>query len=872
MTKTSNIIMALAAIALMGGCTQEDDQQNAGLTEIRLTTSINQTRATTTQDVQIADDEQVYVWAFKQAASGAAEFATPYIKAWQLEADGAGGLSSVNTTHYYYPTEKLTFVGIHGNFSETLTESSTAMPTTVTHTVESNQNSAANYAKSDLLRWEAYDKATSSSAITAQFSHQLTKIVVVLNSSEYSASELNAATITINGIKRQITLNPQTAALGSASGSATAITPYHTANIHHEAIVPPQDKPDGLITITMNGWSITLTPSLPASAFAANTKYTYTLDVKKQQVTMTESITQWNDYTAGGSDPVTITDEQGIAPRNVKMNPLWYVAEYNMTNEMNSNYYTMGITSQNTYYYGWTDAMSLYASGATAEYYNGYKHILGQEGTWHLPVLKEWCSIIPIIYTSASTTNAIFPAPSFNGFVSSSNTTAYKTNYNDCIFGYDDTTKENISESAYYVYVSDTEIHAIRFLGTDYCSAWKYVSSGGFTSSDPGMVTIYSTLIGKIENSESAASDFYTNKWSSVVFGNYESEGAVMRELYTTGVRYTSPYTSSEAHTGDNGRYWSATSYDEEKAYDLNLNTGTYLVTAVKASGRSVRLFRDNPEQDVWKNPLWYVAEYNVANSAGNQFGGVNNSGYFYNWANAVSLFTTGTAGYGAYKKGNKSMIDVNSNSVAGTWHLPVEAEWWSVFPSSSNATSIWEYATSSNPSSFKKDYITPVWGYNFDTKTGISETSYWIYVSEQEIHAIRFLGTPYCSAWKYVISGASTQANPIYHTISATLIDPIADDGSGLAASIWYKNNWSNVTFGNDVSKGAVERVIHARGNATGTTGTAATYPYSGIYYWSATENSSNSSNAIHMFGGRCTRNDLSKSYGFSVRLFLDN
>jgi len=867
--------MALAAIALMGGCTQEDDQQNAGLTEIRLTTSINQTRATTTQNVQIADDEQVYVWAFKQAASGAAEFATPYIKAWQLEADGAGGLSSVNTTHYYYPTEKLTFVGIHGNFSETLTESSTAMPTTVTHTVESNQNSAANYAKSDLLRWEAYDKATSSSAITAQFSHQLTKIVVVLNSSEYNASELNAATITINGINRQITLNPQTAALGSASGSATAITPYHTANIHHEAIVPPQDKPDGLITITMNGWSTTLTPSLPASAFAANTKYTYTLDVKKQQVTMTESITQWNDYTAGGSDPVTITDEQGIAPRNVKMNPLWYVAEYNMTNEMNSNYYTMGITSQDTYYYGWTDAMSLYASGATAEYYNGYKHILGLEGTWHLPVLKEWCSIIPIIYTSASTTNAIFPAPSFNGFVSSSNTTAYKTNYNDCIFGYDDTTKENISESAYYVYVSDTEIHAIRFLGTDYCSAWKYVSSGGFISSNPGMVTIYSTLIGKIENSESAASDFYTNKWSSVVFGNYESEGAVMRELYTTGVRYTSPYTSSEAlNTGDNGRYWSATSYDEEKAYDLNLNTGTYLVTAVKECGRSVRLFRDNPEQDVWKNPLWYVAEYNIANSAGTSFSANANSGYFTTWANAMSRFAASTSSYDGYKKANKTVANNNGSASIGTWHLPTKSELLSIFPSISEGIveggNIFNnsFGYDENMNTYRPALVTVHFGCNYETKTvGVVDNSFWHKVSDTEIHAIRFLGTPYCSAWKFVKSGGGTSSNPSIITISSTIIDQV--EAVEYNAKWFYDNKWSSIVWGNDNTKGAVQRTFYARGYNSSSEGTSPNaYQGTDIAIWCATEFDSN--NAWRINSTQITYN--LKTVARDIRLFLDN
>lgn len=873
MTKTSNIIMALAAIALMGGCTQEDDQQNAGLTEIRLTTSINQTRATTTQDVQIADDEQVYVWAFKQAASGAAEFATPYIKAWQLEADGAGGLSSVNTTHYYYPTEKLTFVGIHGNFSETLTESSTAMPTTVTHTVESNQNSAANYAKSDLLRWEAYDKATSSSAITAQFSHQLTKIVVVLNSSEYNASELNAATITINGIKRQITLNPQTAALGSASGSATAITPYHTANIHHEAIVPPQDKPDGLITIAMNGWSTTLTPSLPASAFAANTKYTYTLDVKKQQVTMTESITQWNDYTAGGSDPVTITDEQGIAPRNVKMNPLWYVAKSNLNQDGNSFSIT-GSTSQG-YLWMWNNSTGVLTTSLGITYntsgYNGWYSVgkVVEGNMYHLPTEMEWASIVP---APDNTSQNLFASDKFP----SAGTVVTEP---ACTFGYNDDTKYGVGntsnpatpvgtqfKSYWSSYTANSNVrYAIRFLGTDYCSVWKYEALNLGTTS--GRLVISAKLIDMINTDENAklTAMMTTIQNSDFDWSENEAEGAIQRTFYACG--YTNQSNSASPGTYPNsaykrGLYWSASpSGSNSYGMDYYENSLNLITGGLRVNAFSVRLFRDNNEQDVMKNPLWYVAEYNMTNAT--TMASTDNAGYFFNWSDAMTNFGASTSSYNGYKKGNKTIT-----GKTGTWHLPTKYEYWSIVPWGGNMWSDSNYDSEKNYYRSNNVYLS-YFGCNYETKTvGVYDHSFWHKVSETEVHAIRFLGTPYCSAWKYVWSGATL-------TIYATMIDPIADDGTGLAAKIWYNNYWNSVTWGNNASKGAIQRNFYARGAAeSGSGSTASTGAGTFARYWCTTEYN-NTTGTRFSFSNGITYVDTSsgdKVIGMTVRLFLDN
>ncbi|MBQ4387146.1 MAG: hypothetical protein II822_06055, partial [Prevotella sp.] len=164
---------------------------------------------------------------------------------------------------------------------------------------------------------------------------------------------------------------------------------------------------------------------------------------------------------------------------------------------------------------------------------------------------------------------------------------------------------------------------------------------------------------------------------------------------------------------------------------------------------------------------------------------------------------------------------------------------------------------------------ITPKWGYNSTTKAGVSESSWFKYVSATELHAIRFLGTDYCSAWKWEWSGSTL-------TISATLIGSVANSES--AASAWYSSNWSSLTWGNNDSKGAVQRSFYARGIAyssslsSGTASSASYYAGSSGYYWSATENGSTNAWRLYFASGGAYVDYSLKSYGFSVRLFRDN
>ncbi len=850
------LLLVPMAAALLAACSIDPMQlPDAGRTPIRLTTSIALTRATT-QDTQIASGEKVTVWAFEQSGTGAAEYSNAYIQAWALTADGSGNLTSDNTTYYYYPARALTLVGVHGNFSAgAFTEGTTAMPATLTHSIATDQHLLADYVKGDLLRWETHDRTATATAIAASFEHQLSKIVIELTSSEYSDAELDEAIVRIGGIQPTITLNTQTAALSGLTGAASTLIPYKTGQVTYEAIVPPQAKAADLISISLNGWTVTATPAEPASSFAAGTKYTYTVDVKKQNVSCATSISAWDDYTAGGTDPVTIVDNPGVAPRNVKMNPLWYVAEYDMTNAPSATTLTMGISGKQGYFYNWSTALSLFTTGteSISDYYCGNKRIQGQEGTWHLPVNAEWLSIVP------HNTASIFTFDSGSGTYRAASITVK--------FGFNSTTQNTgVADASYWKKISNTEIHAIRFLGTPYCSAWKYELLGGFTSSDYGYLRISATLIDEVANTSAAVASWYASNWSSVEFGN-DPYRMQQRVFYAKGYYNGGNNTTANAVVGTNGDYWSATT-GATNAYSLHfVSNAIFAGTNGKSGGFPVRLFRDNPERDVWKNPLWYVAEYNMtnaANAATLTMASTDNAGYYYTWADAVSTFSASTASYNGYKKGNKTISGISGK----TWHLPTKGEYWSIVPFGYNPFPDGIYDENMNFYNLYPNSYRCYWGCDYDTKTtGVLDHNFFHKVSGSEIHGIRFLGTPYCSAWKYVFTGTTL-------IVSATMIDTVNDDA--LSARLWYEQNFPSVYFGNDASKGAVQRRFYARGANTSGSNASANDGNVGVTarYWAATEQNSTSGTRLSFSNGilYVDSSGGDKVIGFPVRLFLDN
>lgn len=891
MIRTKNILTVMAAAMTLAACNEMDDVLDRELQPIRLTTNIAQTtRAITpTQETVIATGQNIYVWANEEATPGTADWTqNPYLNAWRLtKGDGSPNEWSSQSSTPYYPTRPMSMVAVHGNLQPSIVEERTQVPASVVHTVKTDQRHLTDYAASDLLYWNATGiNAVSNNPIQITFGHKLAKIEVELKNTDglYTEEDLRDAVVTLNSLMTSATLTVTDATpgnmgqLSAATGTATTIRPYAANGLQREAIVPPQAKPANLISISLHGYTYTLDPAQPTTDFATNTRYHYILTVNKHAITQETQITPWGDYTAGGSDPVTITSEFGMHPKNIKMNPLWYVAETNVdytaangskTWDSGAGKFTFASSITGYYYFTWNDALKYfsntanYSAGTPTSINGSYESSKIALRGWHLPSSYEWNSIYPGRQSNDEATT-IQNLVNADGEGKVFDKTVY------LCFGYDDETKgissTYMTEKSYWYQQTGSIFYAIRYCDSKFCSAWKYEWANN-------ILTISCTLLDDILSTSEAATLYGTDasKWATITFGNNESIGAVQRQFYTTGQKTSSGTGITEqAYYGEGGRgsYWATTERPSNTTYGLywhyyHTNTLTQ-ASAAKTSSFTIRLFRDNSDYDVLKNPLWYVAEYNMTNAqnaATLTMGSADNQGYYYTWADAMSTFATTTTSYNGYKKGNKVI-----SGKTGTWHLPTKAEYWSIIPWGSN---MWGDSSYDEDNNFFRDvdYYIAYWGYDYNTKTvGVIDHSFWHKVSSTEVHALRFLGTPYCSAWKYVWTGNTL-------IIYATMIEPIFD--SEYNAKVWYDKHWPSVYFGNDASKGAVKRNFYARGSITNASGsTATTGANSNGRYWSTTEYNNTTGNRFSFASG-ITYVDTSngdKAHGFCVRMFLDN
>ena len=384
----------------------------------------------------------------------------------------------------------------------------------------------------------------------------MSKIEITLSSDFYTADQLNAMEVSLCNVLPTVDLSLADGTNNAAHGTRITVTPLKpsASSPTFEAVIPAQARPDNFIVVRLDGGVVNVDAQV--SEFDANTRYPYNLD---------------------------------ITYRDVRKNPLWYVAEYNV-NYDGSSTYSWATTPDEGYYFSWADAMQNFSSSANVikgasesitDYYPGYGKFIG----WHLPVMAELYSIVP----GVDNDNSVF------SYVNNTNQSAYKADLVTAVWGYNLSTRTGISETSWFKYVTDNEIHAIRFLGTEYCSAWKYV----WDDSNHRM-TIYSTIIPQLsaDGNGDAASDFYSNHWSEIYFGNNESTGSVMRAF--GGLGCTSASTGSSA-TGDSVAdrvlLWTSTEESDTQAYFISLNNiyGNRSYGG-KLRGMNVRLFRDNYE------------------------------------------------------------------------------------------------------------------------------------------------------------------------------------------------------------------------------------------------------------------------------------
>lgn len=539
--KRTHILLLLAAMLAAGGCAPDQPAQT-GRQPIRLTSVISPTRGV--QDSQIATGQTVYVW-----AQEGSDWGTPdgFIQGWELTAGSGGALTPSNGLTYYYPPQPLSLIALHGNFS--FADGQTPFPGIVSHSVLSDQSTAGNLEKSDLLHCRLDDVSASASPVGVAFAHKLSKIEITLSSSLYSAAELDAMTVTLNNVLPTVDLVLSSGAVGVAHGSTIAVHPRKTATAAansgsavFEAVIPAQPRPADFITVRLDGGVVNVDAQV--SEFEANTRYPYDLD---------------------------------LVYLDVRLNPLWYVAEYNV-NYNGSSTYSWASTLDEGYYFSWNDAQKAFttagnAAAATPASISGYYGDSGSKfAGWHLPTLTEWLSIVP-----GNQAN-IWEFDTGSGTYKATNTTVS--------FGYNKDTQAGMAEASYWKRASSTEMHALRYLGTPYCSAWRYVWANN-------MLTIYATLVGNVSASAAAASAWYTANWSGVFWGNDAAAGAVQRSFYYSGTLKSGSGTSGVTEHDQNGRF-QCTTLDGSNMQTFAISSQIAYMTSTSGViyGRHTRLFR----------------------------------------------------------------------------------------------------------------------------------------------------------------------------------------------------------------------------------------------------------------------------------------
>ena len=552
------------AMIIMAGCVSEDDALLKTRVPISLTTSIAPTRAT--QDVQIGDGQEVYIWANEEEVSGTTNWdANNYIEAWHLTANATGGLTSANT--YYYPTRPLSMVAIHGNFE--FDEGKTQFPGVVSHTILADQSTAANLMKSDLLWWKGsgITSAGNPGGIPVTFAHNLSKIEITLSSDFYTADQLNAMEVSLCNVLPTVDLSLADGTTNAAHGTRITVTPLKpsASSPTFEAVIPAQARPDNFIVVCLDGGVVNVDAQV--SEFDANTRYPYNLD---------------------------------ITYRDVRKNPLWYVAEYNV-NYDGSSTYSWATTPDEGYYFSWSDAMKAFTTAANASaasptsISNYYLGTGCKFAGWHLPTLYEYNSIVPGRNSTGGGVNLSSVAT--NSGATYSETTYLSFGYNQETMGASGT---YMAENSYWYKKSTNVIYAIRYCGSaDYCSAWKYelVTNSG-NAANPGRLIISATLLGRSLSTSDAATQFGTDndKWESVYWGNNDSYGAVQRTFSGRGNNSTGNGATGDDRAGTTGFYWTSTKNSSSICYHGWFSTSDKQVGIGGSSGlgATIRLFKDN--------------------------------------------------------------------------------------------------------------------------------------------------------------------------------------------------------------------------------------------------------------------------------------
>jgi len=355
--KTLTAMMALTLTA----CSSDDDGLSAGSSqqEIRLIPVIQEAATRVLQtgtDIALVPGDKFYVWA-DQRDINVDDYKycrETYFDEWELAVqNGVNQIAYAEEPMYYPKMNLVQFYAIHGNFSGTgssvsstddvkshfpvsqaqyaaipINDKSDADVGPLLHNVETDQSTAANYSKSDLLYGIIPEMATSETAIPLNFHHMLSKIVVKLKKGDgLTSANLGTATIQLLGVKSRVLFTPkklkfENGAVAAEASDATLLSSVYdletlavragmlsepsynptttiligtSVDQEEVCILPPQTFVEGaIIKVIWSGKELTVPLT---GTIRSGMKYTYEITVNHVGVNygFTPTVSIWSD-------------------------------------------------------------------------------------------------------------------------------------------------------------------------------------------------------------------------------------------------------------------------------------------------------------------------------------------------------------------------------------------------------------------------------------------------------------------------------------------------------------------------------------------------------------------------------------------------
>lgn len=632
--KIKYIVALMTVIATAGGCTQDTGEQPEEAVPIRFAATIaptdnGKTRAagdwgerttTLTQGTEFLNGEHVFVYIKENDGAHQSNIKWPI--EYQVANDGDGDaddgdLNPVSdTTPFFFPVgvNTINIHAIHPSYTSG-----------AGFTVQTDQTTEANYVASDLCYSKPTDYTRTGSGTDIDtngrrilwFKHLLSKIVVNLTVDAGSAT----------GVPSYISLHAKTStAMSFPADNAngyTGCTPSDATTpgvikIRQEAIIPPQTIAAGasFLSMTVPGIGPMIYPMPAATSFQSGMCYTYNIQVTDTEIIADTDISNWGggEYTTNvlGKKMYTIV-------RNQTNNPLYYVLDKDW-NSSATALITTTSCGDNVYFDSWTNAMNTFVGSSTSR--SGYnststKTIDGIKLVF--PTTQMWLSIVPCCWGVSGSNYSLLAEGTTTSGGSPCNGSTYGvwTEYASCF-------KQAQEATAYKSYwgrkIDGVDSYhptryAIRYIGTNYCSIWKYTYEGTYgedASSD------YRTVI----RSQLISSPLFPTLTTNTSFGSTADEKALLQLIidrlesgdhdwedsnaYEERVFYAlgcgvSGGSSTMQYKGQYVVYFAASNNDDPRS---NYNGYTSLTLGAGSTSldsgwdrtrcRAVRMFRDN--------------------------------------------------------------------------------------------------------------------------------------------------------------------------------------------------------------------------------------------------------------------------------------